>query len=62
EEGEAEPEEEEAPEEEEEEAEAEIVYKIIKCPKCHGPVPITTLERPIVIVCPTCGAKGRLMR
>ena len=60
--GETEPDTEGPDEPEAEEEEAEIIYKVIKCPHCKGPVPITTMERPIVIICPTCGAKGRLVR
>ncbi len=30
------------------------------CPKCGGPVPVETSERPLIIECPDCGSKGRL--
>ncbi|MCU0799618.1 MAG: tetratricopeptide repeat protein [Candidatus Thermoplasmatota archaeon] len=49
-------------EEEVEEEPVEIVYKVIPCPKCGSGVPITTEERPIVVICPTCGAKGRIIK
>ncbi len=45
-----------------EEDEAEIVQKMIKCPHCDGPVPVTTDKRPVVVICPSCGSKGRLVR
>ncbi len=44
------------------EEEAEIVQKMIKCPHCDGPVPVTTDKRPVVVICPSCGSKGRLVR
>ncbi len=48
--------------EEMEEEPVEIVYKVIPCPKCGSGVPITTEERPVVVVCSSCGAKGRIMK
>ncbi|RLF56190.1 MAG: hypothetical protein DRN28_01100, partial [Thermoplasmata archaeon] len=53
----------EIPEAEEKEAEAKpVIYKTIKCPHCGGPIPITTTERPITVICPNCGAKGKLVK
>jgi len=48
--------------EEADEEPVEIVYKVIPCPKCGSGVPITTEDRPVVVVCPVCGAKGRIIR
>ncbi|MBU0986710.1 MAG: hypothetical protein KKH68_05590 [Proteobacteria bacterium] len=33
---------------------------VIKCPKCKGPIAITTDERPLDIECSKCGTGGRL--
>ena len=33
---------------------------IIKCPKCKGPIEITTVERPLDVECSKCGTGGRL--
>lgn len=33
---------------------------IIKCPKCKGPIEITTDERPLEVECSKCGTGGRL--
>ena len=53
-------EEEEEGEEEEKEEEPKVLKKI-KCRKCGSPIPITSAERPIIITCPDCGAKGKLV-
>jgi Zn finger protein HypA/HybF involved in hydrogenase expression len=46
----------------ENDADTEVVYRMIKCPHCDGPVPVTTKKRPVVVICPSCGSKGRLVR
>jgi len=33
---------------------------IIKCPKCKGPIEITTDERPLEVECSKCGTGGNL--
>jgi len=33
---------------------------VIKCPKCKGPIKITTDERPLEVECSKCGTGGRL--
>ncbi|MCU0799088.1 MAG: hypothetical protein MUC62_05395 [Candidatus Thermoplasmatota archaeon] len=33
----------------------EVDPLIIKCPKCKGPMKITTMERPLKVTCPHCG-------
>jgi hypothetical protein len=34
--------------------------KVIKCPMCMFKIPVETDERPLVLTCPKCGAKGQL--
>jgi len=34
--------------------------RTVPCPKCKGKVPVESDERPITIVCPSCGTKGTL--
>lgn len=36
--------------------------KIVRCPKCKGLIEITSLERPIEVVCPACGGRGVLRK
>jgi tetratricopeptide (TPR) repeat protein len=38
------------------------IYKWMRCPHCGDNIPLTTTERPLVITCKSCGAKGRLVR
>jgi hypothetical protein len=33
---------------------------MIKCPKCKGPIEVTTDERPLEVECSKCGTGGRL--
>ena len=33
---------------------------MIKCPKCKGPIKVTTDERPLEVECSNCGTGGRL--
>jgi hypothetical protein len=40
----------------------EVIYKWMRCPHCNDRIPLTSLERPLVISCKSCGAKGKLMR
>jgi tetratricopeptide (TPR) repeat protein len=40
----------------------ETIYKWMRCPHCGDNIPLTTMERPLVITCKSCGAKGRLVR
>jgi Mg-chelatase subunit ChlD len=34
--------------------------KVIKCPMCMFKIPVETDQRPLVLTCPKCGAKGKL--
>ena len=46
--------------EEEKEEEEKTVYEVKTCPKCGGKIPITSLERPLKVKCPSCGASFTL--
>jgi len=34
--------------------------KVVKCPMCMFKIPVESDERPLVLACPKCGAKGQL--
>jgi hypothetical protein len=38
----------------------EKVLGHMPCPKCNSNIPITSEKRPLTIVCPGCGRKGKL--
>ncbi len=38
------------------------VYEVKTCPKCKGKIPITSLERPLKVTCPTCAASFSLKK
>jgi len=40
--------------------EEQTVYEVKNCPKCKGKIPITSLDRPLKVVCPTCSASFSL--
>ena len=48
------------PAEMKESAEEKTVYETKKCPKCGGKIPITSMERPLKVTCPSCNASFML--
>ena len=39
---------------------AVTVHENVECYQCGGLIPVTTLERPVVVICPGCGTQGQL--
>jgi len=41
-------------------APAATVYENVECYQCGGMIPVTTMERPVVVTCSKCGTQGHL--